>query len=147
MKENMSIETTAAGGAAILKFFGVPIAAGTAATVLAFLFMWPKTRREAFVRLACSIISSAVFGPFLVVAVRSWWPTLFTAAGELADLFVGGREITLLFVAAPLLVLAGLPSWWLLGGIVLWLDKRRGKDIAEIAHDAAEAVRDVRGAL
>lgn len=52
-----------------------------------------------------------------------------------------------LFVAAPMLVMSGLPAWWIIGAVVLWLDKRRGKDIGELAHDAAEVVHDVRGSL
>jgi hypothetical protein len=52
-----------------------------------------------------------------------------------------------LLAAAPFLVLAGLPAWWLLGALLLWFERRRSKDIAEIAHDAAEAVRQVRDTL
>jgi hypothetical protein len=52
-----------------------------------------------------------------------------------------------LLVAAPFLVLAGLPAWWIVGAVLLWFERRSSKDIAEIAHDAAEAVRQVRETL
>lgn len=146
MKEPMSLETTAAGGA-LIKIFGVPVLAGAAAAALGFLIMWPRTLKEAFIRLACTIMTSAIAGPLLVIAVHSWWPTLFASAGEVAALSGTGREMGFLFVASPFLVIAGLPAWWIVGGVVRWLDKRRGMDIAEIVQDAAEAVRDVRGAL
>ncbi|NIA00954.1 hypothetical protein F2P46_35430, partial [Massilia sp. CCM 8734] len=72
----MAVETTAATGA-LIKFFGVPLLASAAATSLGFMFMWPKTRKEAFLRIGTTIIFSTVFGPLLVVALRSWWPGLF----------------------------------------------------------------------
>jgi hypothetical protein len=145
MKENMSLEATAAGS--VIKVFGVPVLAGAAATGLAFLFMWPKTIKEAAIRLACTVIASAIAGPFLVIAVHSWWPSLFASAGEVAGMYKMPYELGMLFVSAPFLVLAGLPAWWILGGLVLWFDRRRGKDLGELAHDAAELVRDVRGTL
>jgi hypothetical protein len=146
MKDNMTIETTAAGGV-ILKIFGVPLAAGAAATALAFLFMWPRTLREAAIRLASTILASSILGPLLVIAVHATWPALFQSAAAAAALYGVPPELGVVFVAAPFLVLAGLPAWWILGALVLWLDKRRGKDLAEIAQDAAQAVHDVRGAL
>jgi hypothetical protein len=146
MKEPMSIETTAAGGA-LIKFFGVPVLAGAAATAFAFLFMWPKTLKEAFIRLACTIMASAIAGPLLVILAHSWWPAMFTSAGQVATLYGGAPEMGFLFIAAPFMVAAGLPAWWIVGAVVLWLDKRRGKDIGELAHDAAEAVQDVRRSL
>lgn len=146
MKETMSIETTAAGGA-LIKIFGVPVLAGAAAAALAFLFMWPRSMREAAIRLTCTIMSSAIIGPFVVIAVHTWWPSLFTSAASVAGLYGSDPAMGFLFVAAPMLVMSGLPAWWIIGAIVLWLDKRRGKDIGELAHDAAAAVHDVRGSL
>lgn len=146
MKETMSFETAGAAGA-LAKLFGVPIAAGTAATALGFLVMWPKTLKEGAVRLACSLAASGVAGPFFVIALHSWWPSVFASAGQVASLYGLPAELGMLYVSAPFLVLAGLPAWWILGGLVLWFDRRRGKDLAEMAHDAAMAVHDVRGSL
>jgi hypothetical protein len=145
MKETMSIETAAGG--TLIKIFGVPVLAGAAATGLAFLFMWPKTLKEAAVRFVCTLVASAVAGPFLVIAVHSWWPSLFSSAGQVAGMYGLPVELGVIFISAPFLVLAGLPAWWVLGGLILWFDRRRDKDLGELAHDAAEAVRDVRGAL
>jgi hypothetical protein len=145
MKETMSIETAAGG--TLIKIFGIPVLAGAAATGLAFLFMWPKSLKEAAVRFVCTLVASAIAGPFLVIAVHSWWPTLFSSAGLVASLYGVPAEMGVLFVAVPFLVVAGLPAWWILGGLVLWFDRRRGKDFGELAHDAAEIVRDVRGTM
>ena len=130
-----------------LKFAAVPFAAGLAATGLGFLFLWPASVREAVVRFACTLTVSAVAGPCLAVAAYCWWPALFSSSGQLAILAGGPAELGVLLVAAPFLVLAGLPAWWLLGAVLLWFERRRSKDIAEIAHDAAEAVRQVRKTL
>lgn len=148
MKASMpAIETTSAGASALIKIFGLPVLAGAAATALTFLFMWPRTRREAFVRLTCSIVTSGLLGPLLVITAHSWAPGLFASAGAVAALNGADPALGILFVASPIMVLAGLPAWWVLGGIVLWLERRRGKDIGEMAQDAAGVVKDVRGAL
>lgn len=142
----MALETTAAGGA-LIKFFGLPVLAGAAATSLGFMFMWPKTKKEAFTRFFVSTLFSILFGPALVVAVRSWWPTLFDSAKDVAALYGSDPALGFLFIAAPLMVAAGLPAWWVLGATVRWLDKRKDKDIGELARDVAAAVKDVRGGL
>ena len=150
----MAIETTAAGGA-LIKIFGIPVLAGAAATSLGFMFMWPKSAKEAFVRFFVTIIFSVLMGPALVLAVRSWWPSLFESAKDVALMYGSDRPLGFLFIAALLMVAAGLPAcrpaglpaWWVLGACVRWLDKRRDKDIGELARDAAAIVRDVRGGL
>ena len=142
----MAIETTAAGGA-LIKLLGVPVLAGAAATSLGFMFMWPQSTREAFIRFFSSIIISTFIGPALVAAVLSWWPGLFDSAKTVAGLYGGDPATGFLFIAAPLMVAAGLPAWWVLGACVRWFDKRRGKDIGELAADAAAVVKDVRGVL
>ena len=142
----MAIETTAAGGA-LIKLFGIPVLAGAAATSLGFMFMWPKSKKEAFTRFFVSTLSSILFGPALVVAVRSWWPTLFDNAKDVAMLYDSDPALGFLFIAAPLMVAAGLPAWWVLGATVRWLDKRKDKDIGELARDAVAIVKDVRGGL
>ncbi|MRV72580.1 hypothetical protein GJ700_12765 [Duganella sp. FT92W] len=141
-----AFETTSAGAAAV-KIFGVPVIAGAAATALTFCFMWPKTRHEAFIRFTCSILTSIILGPICMAALHSWWPDIFVSAKAIAAMEGLDPAMGMLVVAGPVMMLAGLPAWWLLGGVVLWLERRRGKDIAEIAHDAADAVKDVRGAL
>lgn len=131
----------------MIKIFGLPVLAGAAATALTFLFMWPRTRREAFIRFTCSICTSSILGPVLVIALHSWWPSLFESAAVIAKLNGADPAMGVLALSAPLMVLAGLPAWWLLGALMLSLERQRGKDIGEIAHGAAEVVKDVRGAL
>ncbi|WUR15717.1 hypothetical protein E7V67_011615 [[Empedobacter] haloabium] len=141
----MSIET--AGGAAAIKFFGVAVLASALGTAVGFALMWPRTAREAVVRFTCAISSSITFGPLLAIGAHSWWPSYFTSAGQVGAMYGGDAMAGLLAAAAPFLVIAALPAWWLLGGLVLWLERRRGKDIGEIAHDAVDVVKTVKEGL
>jgi hypothetical protein len=130
----------------IFNIAAVPVAAGLAATGLGFLFLWPKSAREAASRFVCTLLVCAVAGPCLAIAAYCWWPALFASAGQAAAMAGGPAELGVL-PAAPFLVVAGLPAWWLLGALILWFDRRRSKDIGEIAHDAAAVVRSVRETL
>ena len=143
----MPVETTAAAGGALIKIFGVPVLAGIIATSIGFIFMWPKSIKEGFFRIVCTISTSTIFGPALVIALRSWWPNLFEAAKEIALLYGTEPAFGFLFIAAPLMVIAGLPAWWLIGGVFRWLDNRKEKDIGELMSDAANAVKTMRGTL
>jgi hypothetical protein len=146
MKENMSIETTAAGGV-LIKIFGVPLLVASAGTALGFLLMWPKTIREAFVRFTCAIIFSFTVGPMLALAAWASWPELFETAKRAVSEQGADPLIGVLIVGAPFLLFAALGSWWITGGFVLWFQRRKGKDIGELVKDAAATVREVRGGL
>lgn len=136
------ITTTAASGA-LLKFFGLPIAAGSIAAAWGFIFLWPRTKGEAFARFSSSIISSAVFGPLLVVWLRSYAPSLFESAKAVAKMYDAEETIGFLFLAAPIMVAAGLPAWWVIGGFVRWFDNRRDKDIGEMLLEVKSTVKEL----
>ncbi|UMR33157.1 hypothetical protein MJ904_13895 [Massilia sp. MB5] len=119
--------------------------AGAAATALAFLFMWPRTMQEAAIRVVSTLITSMVCGPAVVIAAAHSMPGAFGTARELAVLYGLEPIYGQLLLAAPFLVLTGLPAWWVIGWLVRWMDKRKDKDIAEVAADAAAAVRQMRG--
>lgn len=138
MKEPMAIETTAAGGSALVKLFGASVVAGAVASAFAFMFMWPRTLMEAAIRLGSTLLASFVAGPVLVIAVHSWSPTMFQSAREVAVLYGAAPELGVLFIGAPLMVAAGLPAWWVIGWIVRWLDQRRDADLAKVIHDVKE---------
>ncbi len=77
--------STSAGSAALLKMFGIHISAGALAAALGFLVLWPRTMKEGFARLFCTIVASSVFGPILVVYLHSNRPELFESAQEMPD--------------------------------------------------------------
>jgi len=136
----MSEPLTTGAGAAALKFFGATVLASAAATALGFLFLWPKTLREAFVRFASALFCSFTLGPALAFAARAQWPGMFASAQDLGQLY-GDPQAGVLIAAAPFLVFAALPAWWLFGWFYRWVDNRRDKDLGEVLQDGAAAIK------
>ncbi len=136
--------STFAGGAALAKLIGWPVIIGAVTAALGMLLLWPRTLGEAFARIVVTILSSAILGPLLVFWLHGWKPGLFTSAKEISAQAGLDPLAGLLLVSAPLLVIAGLPAWWVLGAIVRWFDNRRGKDIGELVHDVKETIKEVR---
>jgi hypothetical protein len=149
MDHNMAepMSASAAAGGALIKIFGVPVLAGSLAAALGFIFLWPKTKGEAFARFFSSIALSTTAGPLLVVAVRSYKPDLFDSARFVAELYGAEPAIGFLFIAGPIMVAAGLPAWWIIGGVLRWFDKRNQKDIGEMLDDATQSIKDAKNAL
>jgi hypothetical protein len=141
------VSSSAAAGGALIKIFGLPVLIGSMAAALGFIFLWPKTKGEAFARFATSIVLSAIAGPFLVVVLRSWMPGLFDSAKDVAGMYGADTALGFLFIAAPIMVVAGLPAWWIIGGFVRWFENRRDKDIGEMLDDASASVKKVKEAL
>lgn len=139
----MTFDITAAG-ATWIKLLGVPLLAALLATMLSFMVMWPRSMKEAVIRICSSIIIATFAGPVMVAAVLSWWPGLFDSASAVAILYGCDPATGFLFIAAPLMAAIGLPAWWVLGACVRWFDRRRDKDIGELAADVAAVVKDVR---
>lgn len=133
-----------AGGTALVKLIGWPVVVGAVTAALGMLVLWPKTMMEGFARLVVTILSSALVGPMLVAWLHSWKPELFTSAKSLAIEAGLDPLFGLLFASSPLLVIAGLPAWWILGAVVRWFDKRKDQDIGELIHDAQETIKEVR---
>lgn len=128
--------SSAAGGVILGKAIGGLLAIGIVASALGFLVMLPKTPKEAITRILATMAGSALGGPVLCVALYSKWPELFTAATKLAGDIGIEPWAGIFMVAAPVCAMAGLPAWWILGAAVLWLDRRKGKDLGELAADA-----------
>lgn len=136
--------TTAAGGWTLGKLLASLLGVGIVASGLGFMVLWPKTAREAVVRVLATMAGSALLGPVVVIAAYAKYPQLFDAASRMAAGYGLEPLAGHLAVAAPLLAMAGLPFWWILGAGVLWFERRKGKDLAELVAearaDAAKAV-------
>lgn len=130
----------------LFKYFGAQACGSAIAVALGFLFLWPRSLKEAFVRIASTILASSLFGPALTMLVHSWWPGMFDSARAFAIHHEMPEIVGVLFVSTPVITLAGLPAWWILGALVLWFESRRGKDIGEMAGDAASLARGLTGA-
>lgn len=118
-------ETTTATvtSGALIKYLGLHVSAGALAAALGFLILWPRTMKEGFARLFCTIVSSSIFGPLAVVRIHTTHPELFTSAESVASLYGLQPELGLLFVSTPLLVVAGLPAWWLIGAALRFFER------------------------
>lgn len=132
---------SAAGGVALWKVAGGILGIGVVASALGFLVLLPKTPREAAARALATMVGSALLGPALVAGAYSKWPEIFGAGVQLAEKVGLEPWLGLFMVAAPLLAMGGLPFWWLLGALVLWFERRRGKDLGELAEDAQAVIR------
>lgn len=132
--------SSAAGGIALWKVAGSILGIGVVASALGFLVLLPKTAKEAAVRALATMAGSALLGPLLVAAAYSRYPEVFSAGATIAGNMGMESWLGMFMVAAPLLAMAGLPFWWLLGAGVLWLDRRKGKDLGELVQEARQVL-------
>jgi hypothetical protein len=131
----MAAETAGAGTAAAIKYIGLPAIAGAMSAGLGFAVLWPKTAKEAAARFTTAILSSCLFGPFAIASLHAKWPELFASAAQMAVQSDMPPLVGWVAVVAPLLVLCGLPAWWVLGWVMRALDKRKDKDLGEIVDE------------
>lgn len=121
---------TAAGGIALYKLGAFGFVAVLAAVVVMAMTL-PKTAREFVVATISTSVSSICGGAFVVrwLGIGSW------ANDDLGVIAIGG----LIFVC-------GLPAWVLVRAWFKWAEKRRDKDLAEIATDLSELRKTVTSA-
>lgn len=113
------------------------IAVSTLAVVAGFTVI-PLKRghemRDATRRLACGLLSSFTLGPIVsaYVAKEYPWYTAHIAA------IVGDQVLGFIAAMAPFVAVSGLVGFWLVAAVMRWLEKRKNKDIVELARDASQ---------
>lgn len=112
------------------------IGAALAATVV-MLMSLPRTAREWAVALISTVLSS--IGGGAIVIIRFDLLRLVAHTGTDLELLVA------LMGLLGLVFTCGLPGWAIVRWVFNWMSKRDGKDIMEVARDAASDVRDVAG--
>jgi hypothetical protein len=122
---------TAAGGIALYKLGAFGFVAVLAAIVVMAMTL-PKTVREFVVAMISTSVSSICGGAFVVrwFGIGSW------ANDDVGVIALGG----IIFVC-------GLPAWVLVRAWFKWAEKRRDKDLAELATDIAELRKTVSAAV
>ncbi|WP_458373024.1 hypothetical protein [Pseudomonas laurylsulfatiphila] len=122
---------TAAGGIALYKLGAFGFVAVLAAVVVMAMTL-PKTVREFVVAMISTSVSSICGGAFVVrwLGIAHW---VNDDAGMIA---IGG----IIFVC-------GLPAWVLVRAWFKWAEKRRDKDLAELATDLADLRKTVTDAV
>ena len=124
-------EPTSSGAAGFAAYklalaYGVP--AGLAG-VLVMLLTHPKTRRE-WVASLLSTISASIYGGAVAIqyfGLQAWLDN------ERGALLVGG-----------IYLLCGLPAWVVVRAFYAWTEKRRNKDLQELARDVAAAIKEAK---
>jgi hypothetical protein len=125
--------TSGAAGFAGWKLIGgaAGVAAGGAglAAIVVMLMTPPRSPREWAVGLISTVVCSIGLGSWLL-----HWLGMSDLAAS------GPAGLAVLF---GLCFACGLPGWALVRAAFTWMIKRDGKDLGEIASDAANTVRDV----
>ncbi len=116
--------SSAAGGFAVYKIalaLGLP--AGLAAVVV-MLYIQPKSKREWAMALICTLVSSVCGGAAVV---------------QHYGLLAWGENYTGLIALGGVIFACGLPGWVIIRAAFAWVEKRKGKDLAELIHDMKES--------
>lgn len=143
---------TGAGGALLLKS-GLLIGIVSAlAAGLGFAIAWPENAKEAFYRFSAAFIGSIVLGIPLSLVAWHYLPWMFHDAITISQAFFaahpalhvsefGAAFVGVLFAAIPFLFAGALPFWWLSRAVVLYLERRKNKDIMEMAQEGVRAYK------
>ncbi len=81
------------------------------------------------------LVSSFVFGTIALVLLMQHTPGIFTAGAALAQLATFPREAGFFLITGCVFVLCSIPGPWFVAAIFLWLERRKGRDIGQIADD------------
>lgn len=125
-------EPVSSSGAAGFAAYKLAIAYGlpaVLAAVLVMLLTHPKTRSEWAASLL-STVSASIYGGEVAVqyfGLQAW------LEHEHGALLVGG-----------IYLLCGLPAWVLVRAFYAWTEKRRNKDLQELAKDVAAAIKEAK---
>ena len=111
----------ALGGAA-----GVAAAGAGLAAVVVMLLTPPRSPREWAVGLISTVLGSISGGAFVIdyFGLQVW---MYTATGLASTL--------------GLVFACGLPAWAVVRWLFTWIERRKGKDLGEVANDLRDAVK------
>lgn len=121
---------TEAAGFAFFKLYGFKAGMGMLGAAFLYLIFPPKKsdgtfdQREFIARLAAAGFCSMVFGDWAVDVIHGKWSWLLVDTHR-----------------APIYLIVGAPAWWIGRAVAVWFQKRRDKDIGELAQDAKEIAK------
>ncbi|WP_240531232.1 hypothetical protein [Variovorax boronicumulans] len=81
------------------------------------------------------LASSFIFGTIALVLLMQHKPGVFAAGAALAQLATFPPEAGFFVITGCVFVLCSIPGPWLVAAVFLWLERRKGRDIGEIAAD------------
>lgn len=130
------MDPTSTSSLAFAKTLGSQPVIAALSALLGYIILKPKTVGEAIARGLFAALASIFLGPLAVAVAHAKWPELFDSAVYLDT--VNQTGLGILYVTAPIQILAGLPAWWVLGAFLRWFDRRSNKDIGELFKDLKE---------
>lgn len=111
----MKMSEPTVGVAGLIKVYGLAALMGLIVTCLGYMVMPPQTKKEWFYRLFSSVSMSIIIG----LPVYEYLSLNYEFVSQVPRL-----EGLVYFIV-------GLPAWWLLGGVFLWLEKRSASAISD----------------
>lgn len=138
----MAEPTTATTGGAVVLFKYIAVLLPVGATLIAFWlgvrFVPLRTGHEwedVINRVIACFISAFVFGTVALVLLFNHFPKLFEGARNLAMHAQFPPEAGFFVFTGCVMVVCSIPGPWIMAAVFLWLERRKGKDIAEIVND------------
>jgi len=139
----MTEPTTAAAAAGTaagykLALLSLPVIASLIAFWLGMRFvpLRPGNARDDLInRVIGCLVSSFVFGTIALVLLMQHKPGIFTAGAALAQLATFPPEAGFFVITGCVFVLCSIPGPWIVAAIFLWLERRKGHDIGQLADD------------
>lgn len=98
-----------------------------------------REMRDAARRLAAGMLCSFIAGPALAFKAIDTFPWLLSSWMNVLNAHGAGSDRALwayLAAGAPFIAVTGLLGFWVVAAVVLWFERRKGKDIGEMARDA-----------
>ena len=132
--------TTAAGTAAGYKIalLSLPVIASLIAFWLGMRFVPLRpghTWNDLLNRILGCLASSFIFGTAALVLLMQHKPGIFTAGAALAQLGTFPPEVGFFVITGCVFVVSSIPGPWIVAAAFLWLERRKDRDIAELAAD------------
>lgn len=149
-KANAMTEPTAAGTFAGYKLalFTLPILASLIAFWLGLRFVPLRAddpRADLINRVMSCLVSAFVLGVTALVLLMQHMPGVFAAGSQLATM-AGLPDIAGFFaITLCVFVVCSIPGPWIVAAGFLWLQRRKGKDLAELAQSMRDDVCDIVG--
>lgn len=147
LTQAMTEPTTSVGGALLMKkiiALFLPVAASLLAFWLGLHFVPIRKgheREDMVNRVMGCLFSSCILGITTLVLIYHHWPGIFESAGKLAQAASLPHAAGFFAMTASVLIVCAVPGPWIVAGLFLWLEKRKGKDIGEMFHDLKKDIR------